>query len=325
MRITTAALAAMALASSCTGAARAGEEITAPGPQGDLHGSFIAPADGGPVLLIVPGSGPTDRDGNNPLGVSAASYRLLAEALAERGIGSVRIDKRGLFASAGAVADANAVTIDDYVTDVASWVGAIRDRTGAGCVWLAGHSEGGLVALAAAQKVDALCGLVLIAAPGRPLGVVMREQLEANPANAPVLADALAAIATLEAGARVAVTGFHPAVQALFAPPVQGFLIDMFARDPAALAAASDLPLLILQGAKDLQVALADAEALHAARPDATYLVLDDVNHILKTVTGDDRAANLASYADPSLPLAPAVVEAIADFIGAAPASREDE
>ena len=65
-------------------------------------------------MLIVPGSGPTDRDGNNPMGVAAAPYRMLAEALAARGIGSVRIDKRGMFASAGAAADPNAVTIGDY-------------------------------------------------------------------------------------------------------------------------------------------------------------------------------------------------------------------
>ncbi|HCJ43910.1 MAG TPA: alpha/beta hydrolase, partial [Erythrobacter sp.] len=98
----------------------------APGPQGDLAGTLIAPAEGQPLVLIIPGSGPTDRDGNNPLGVTAALYRLLADALAERGIGTLRIDKRGMFASKAAVADANAVTIADYVTDTASWVGAAR-------------------------------------------------------------------------------------------------------------------------------------------------------------------------------------------------------
>jgi len=325
MRIATATLSAMALVSNCAGPARAGEEITAPGPQGELHGSFIAPQSGGPIVLIVPGSGPTDRDGNSPLGISAATYRLLAEGLAESGIGSVRIDKRGLFASAGAVSDPNAVTIDAYVADVASWVDAIRARTDARCVWLAGHSEGGLVALAAAGKIERLCGLVLIAAPGRRLGDVMREQLESNPANAPVLADALGAIARLEAGQHVDVAAFHPALQPLFAPQVQDFLIDMFARDPAVLAAGNNLPTLILQGAKDLQVTLADAEALHMARPDAEYVVLQDVNHVLKVVPGDDRAANVATYADPDQPLAPKVVETIAAFLMAAASNEENE
>jgi pimeloyl-ACP methyl ester carboxylesterase len=223
-----------------------------------------------------------------------------------------------MFASAAAVADANAVTIGDYVADVGSWVGAIRSKTGADCIWLAGHSEGGLVALASAGKVEGVCGLILLATAGRPLGTVIREQLRSNPANAPVLADAMGALDRLEAGQRVDVAGFHPALQQLFAPQVQGYLIDVLARDPAALAAATRLPMLILQGGKDIQVSLADAEALHAARPDAGYVVLPDANHVLKAVEGDDRAANVAAYADPSRPLASGVTEAIARFIASA-------
>jgi len=309
------AIAAAAAMLSCAAAAQTGE-ITARGPQGDLHGSFIAPASGRPIVLIIPGSGPTDRDGNNPLGIRAASYRLLAEGLADSGIGSVRIDKRGMFASVAAVPDPNAVTIGDYVADVGSWVRAIRERTGASCVWLVGHSEGGLVALAAAGKVDDLCGLVLIATPGRPMGAVVREQFQANPANAPLLPDALGAIDKLEAGEHVDVTGFHPALQQVFAPQVQDYLIAMMALDPAALAAGTRLPVLILQGDKDIQVSLVDAAALHAARPDAGYVVLDGVNHVLKTVESDDREANIATYSDPDRPLAPTVVEAIVNFIG---------
>jgi pimeloyl-ACP methyl ester carboxylesterase len=317
MRIWKGAIAAMALLSASAGSAQPVQEITAPGPQGDLHGSVIAPENGGPILLIIPGSGPTDRDGNSPAGLSAAPYRLLAEGLAAKGIGSVRIDKRGMFASAGAVADPNAVTIDDYVADVASWMGAIREKTGARCVWLAGHSEGGMVALAAAGKMEGLCGLVLIATPGRVLGAIMREQLQANPANAPVLPDAMRALALLEAGQHVDISWFHPALQQLFAPQVQDFLIDMMKLDPAALAAATRLPMLIVQGDRDIQISLADAETLHAAHPTATYRVLNGVNHALKIVESDDLAANMATYGNPNLPIAHEVVSAIAAFVTA--------
>jgi hypothetical protein len=93
--------------------------LEAPGPLGPLQGTMLAPASGAaPMMLVIPGSGPTDRNGNNPLGVRASTYRLLAEGLAAQGIGTVRIDKRGMFGSRAAVADANAVTIDDYVSDV---------------------------------------------------------------------------------------------------------------------------------------------------------------------------------------------------------------
>ena len=289
--------------------------LAAEGPRGDLAGTLIAPAEGRPVVLILPGSGPTDRDGNNPMGVTAAPYRLLAEALAGRGIGTVRIDKRGMFASKAAVTDANAVTVSDYVADTASWVDAARAASGADCIWLLGHSEGGLVALAAAKRIEHLCGLILVATPGRPLGTILREQLSANPANAPILDEAETAITALEAGERVDVGKFHPAVQGLFAPAVQGFLIDLMAQDPAAMANMVELPMLIVQGGTDLQVGAEDAKALVAAAPGAEDLAIPAMNHVLKDIAGGDVAANRASYADPSLAVSPALVDGIAAFI----------
>lgn len=293
--------------------------LEAPGPAGPLKGTMLAPAAGhSPMILIIPGSGPTDRDGNNPLGVKASTYRLLAEGLAAGGIGTVRIDKRGMFASSAAVADANAVTIDDYVADVTAWTAVIRKQTGASCVWLLGHSEGGLVALAAAQKATGICGLVLVAAAGRPLGEVLREQLRANPPNASMLDQAMSAIDTLEAGKRVDVTGMDPALMPLFAPQVQGFLISVFSYDPAKLISTISKPVLIMQGKRDIQISVADAERLKQAAPGAELVLLPDTNHVLKTVSSDDRRANGATYADPGLPLAPKVVDAIVSFVTAA-------
>ena len=222
MTKTLAVMAAFGLASSAVAEPR---EIRAKGPEGDLVGTLLPVAPDKPLVLIIPGSGPTDRDGNNPLGVSAASYRLLAEALAARGIGSIRIDKRGMFGSQAAVPNPNDVTIGAYAQDVRAWIAAARAQTDVECLWLLGHSEGGLVALAAAQQSEGVCGVLLVASVGRKAGAILREQLQTNPANAPILPDALAAIDALEAGERVSVEGMHPALQGLFNPAVQGFLI----------------------------------------------------------------------------------------------------
>lgn len=295
-------------------AAPVASEITAPGPSAPLAGTLLDAGRGTPVVVIVPGSGPTDRDGNNPLGVTAASYRLLAEALAARGISTVRIDKRGMFGSRAAIPDANAVTVAAYADDARAWARVAAARTGAKCAWLLGHSEGGLVALAAAQRPAGLCGVILVAAPGRRFGTAMREQLRANPANAPLLPPALAAIDTLERGERVDAAALPAPLQPLFNPAVQPFLIDLFAQDPAALAARVTLPLLIVQGDRDLQVATADADALARAAPRATLAILPGVNHVLKAAPAD-RAGNAATYADPSRPIAPGVVDAVTTFI----------
>jgi pimeloyl-ACP methyl ester carboxylesterase len=227
-----------------------------------------------------------------------------------------------MFASALAVTDGNAVTIDDYVTDVAAWTAVIRKQTGVACVWLLGHSEGGLVALAAAQSNPDICGLVLIAAPGRPLGEVLRQQLRANPANTPILDQAMSAIDELEAGKRVDTTGMNPALLPLFAPQVQNFLISVFSYDPARLIATVTKPIVIVQGKRDVQIDVSDAERLKQANPKARLDLLADTNHVLKTVASDDRAANIATYGDPSLPLAPGVVDAILDLISASPPSH---
>jgi len=290
--------------------------IEAAGPQGPLAGTMLRGSSAqGPVALIIPGSGPTDRDGNNPLGIRAASYRLLAQGLAAEGITAVRIDKRGMFGSAGAVPDANAVTIADYVTDTAAWVKSVRVKTGAPCVWLIGHSEGGLVALAAAQEVENLCGLVLVAAAGRPLGDVIKSQLRANPANAPFLEAADAAIDELAAGRRVDASALPQPLAPLFNPAVQGLLISTFSLDPADLARKAQLPILIVQGGKDIQVSVADAERLKAANPAATLIILPNANHVLKDVAGDSPADNLAAYQALDLPLSEGLVSGIAAFV----------
>ncbi|MBH1943286.1 alpha/beta fold hydrolase [Erythrobacter sp. YJ-T3-07] len=287
------------------------------GLQGDLAGTLEGTlAQGTPAVLIVPGSGPTDRDGNSPLGIAAQTYKLLAEALAQRGIASVRIDKRGMFGSAAAVPDPNAVTVEDYVADIESWSETMATRSDGQCVWLLGHSEGGLMTMAAAANDPSrYCGLLLVASVGRNLGDVLRAQLAANPANAPLLPEIDAIIAKLKAGESVPAAGMHPALVPLFAPQVQGFLGSVFRQEPAELIAAHDLPVLILNGTADLQTPAADAQALANARPDATLVILERANHVLKQVPDDSRTANLATYADPDLPLAPGVVDAIAQFV----------
>src|SRR5476649_2979212 len=175
--------------------------IDAPGPGGPLQGTLLSPANQDvQVILIVPGSGPTDRNGNGPNGLRASTYRLLADGLLSRGVASVRIDKRGMYGSASAIPDADDVTLDDYAADVHSWVTTIRNRTGVSCVWVLGHSEGGLVALVAAQNPSDICGLILMATPGRPLGEVIREQLQSSGADARVLNNALSVLDVLDAG-----------------------------------------------------------------------------------------------------------------------------
>lgn len=285
---------------------------TLPSEPAPLHGTLLAPS--GPTraaALIIAGSGPTDRDGNSPMGVSASSYRLLAEGLAAHGVATVRTDKRGVGESASSLMSEADLVFTDYADDARAWAAETARLTGQPCAWLIGHSEGALVALTAASRDDeAICGLVLLSGAGRPIGAVLREQLASAPE--PFLSQALAILAELEAGRPVAEV--PPQLAALFRPSVQPYMISWLPLDPAALVAAYEGPVMIGQGTTDIQVGVADARAMAAARPDARLAIWEGVNHLLK-IAPADRAANAATYRDPDLPLAPGVVEDVAGFI----------
>jgi pimeloyl-ACP methyl ester carboxylesterase len=288
------------------------DEVTLHTSTGDLHGTFLG---GGSPVLILAGSGPTDRDGNAPaMGLHTDMYKLLADGLGVQGFGSLRADKRGIGESRAALTTEKDLTIQTYADDARAWVAELRRLTGQRCVWLLGHSEGALVAeITASQDAADVCGVILVAGAGRPLGTVIREQLHANPANPPALVKAADDILDqLEAGH--AVSDVPPALAALFRPSVQPYLMSELTLDPAALLAKVRMPTLVLQGGNDLQVSVADAKLLAAARPDITLVLLHGVNHLLKEAPAD-RAGNLATYANPALPLAPDVITDIRRFI----------
>ena len=304
----------LAIAATLMAAGPVETAITLPARPAPLHGTLLAPeGTARAVAVILPGSGPTDRDGNSPqFGIAAQPYRLLAGGLAERGIATVRIDKRGIGESAAAAPSEADLRITAYVEDARAWAAEAAARTGQPCAWLIGHSEGALIALAAGGGYeDRICGLVLLSGAGRPAGIILREQLGPQLPE-PMKTEAFHALAELEAGRTVSDT--PPALAALFRPSVQPYLISWLALDPVALVASWEGPVMIGQGTTDIQVTVTDAEAMAAARPDARLVLWDGVNHVLKTAPAE-RAANVATYADPDLPLAPGVVDDVAGFI----------
>jgi uncharacterized protein len=156
---------------------------------------------------------------------------------------------------------------------------------------------------------------VLLASPGRPAGEVLLEQMRQTLPDGPMLRQATSIVKTLEAGRRPNVYSMHPALQQLFAPPVQGLLISMFSYDPAKLIAEIHKPVLIVQGERDLQVSVEDAKRLKQAAPEAKLVLLPDANHVFKTVKSADTAVNKAAYLKPGVPLAAGLADEIGDFV----------
>ncbi|MBA3999239.1 alpha/beta fold hydrolase [Brevundimonas sp.] len=274
-----------------------------------LHGTLLTPAETQAAAVLIPGSGPTDRNGDQLPAIRAATLRLLAEGLAGQGVATVRIDKRGVGASAAAALSEDALRFDHMVEDARAWAADLAMRTGRDCVWLMGHSEGGLVAQVAAADNPQVCGVVLLASAGRPAADILREQLAALPQ--PLNDQALHGLSELEAGRTVETV---PGLEALFRPSVQPYLISWFRHDPRELAAAYDRPMLVVHAERDIQVNEVDADALETAQPNARRLDLEGVNHVLKAAP-EDRAGNISVYADPDAPLAEGLADAVAAFI----------
>ncbi len=269
--------------------------------QGVLHGSLLLPqqATPPPVVLIIAGSGPTDRDGNNPASGRIDNLKRLALLLAGEHIASVRFDKRGVAASQPATPDERDLSVERYVADVVAWGRALRQDPRFGPLILVGHSEGALIASLAAEQAGA-SAVITLAGSGRPVADVLREQLaqRLSPAQ---LAGGVALIDRLQAG-QTSLDVPAPLRQ-VFRPSVQPYLITLLHQDPAAAFARLTMPALIVQGRNDIQVEVADAERLKAAKPDAQLALIDGMNHMLR-ISPREMGQQRDSYRNPELPLA---------------------
>ncbi|SQF97715.1 alpha/beta fold family hydrolase [Paucimonas lemoignei] len=281
---------------------------------GALYGTLLLPKSKAPVpvVLIIAGSGPTDRDGNNPDGGRNDSMKRLALILAKNNIASVRYDKRGVAASKPATPDERNLSIESYVADAQAWGQKLKTDPRLGQLILLGHSEGALVASLAAEKAGA-AAVISVAGTGRPVDVVLREQLH-DRLPPPMLQRANQLIDEIKAGKT---DNDVPAeLEVVFRPSVQPYLISLFRQDPAAAFGNLRVPALIIQGKHDIQVGVGDAQLLKEAKPDAQLALIDGMNHVLRIVPMDmDR--QLESYKNPKLPLATEVSRQILDFIGA--------
>ncbi|WP_455921559.1 alpha/beta hydrolase family protein [Pseudomonas putida] len=279
---------------------------------GVLHGSLLMPVSDKPVpmVLIIAGSGPTDRNGNNPQGGNNDSLRKLALLLARNDIASVRYDKRGVASGLELAPDERDLSVEGYVADAQAWARKLKADPRVGKLIILGHSEGALIAALAAPGVGA-DALVSLAGSGRPLDQIIREQLKGRlPPDLEARSGQL--LERLKAGQY---DNDVPApLQVIFRPSVQPYLVSLLRQDPAAAFAKVKVPALIVQGRNDIQVSVADARALKAAKPDAQLVLVDGMNHVLRIVP-DNLKAQVASYNDRNLPLADALGGALVAFI----------
>ncbi len=299
------------------------EPITLETPTATLYGTLERPQTRSriPVVLIIAGSGPTDRDGNSPLFPGPNnSLKLLAEALAARGIASVRYDKRAVGETGKAMLLAAEKTksvpreedlsFETYIDDAVRWGKQLRSDRRFSTLTVIGHSEGSLIGMVAAQRMGANA-FVSIAGAGRPVQQIILEQFKSQ-LTSDLLKKTEEILEQLAAGKTV--DSVPSELNLLLRPSIQPYMISWLRYDPAKEIAKLRIPVLIVQGTTDIQVTLEDAERLTDGNPAAKLLLIEGMNHVLKTVP-NERNQQVSSYSDPKLPVAPKLVSEISSFV----------
>lgn len=261
-----------------------------------------------PLAIIVGGSGPTDRNGNQPT-VQNNSLMYLSNALLEQGIATFRYDKRGVGKSQSASVNERALRFEHYANDIKLWIKKFRQQNKFSSISLIGHSEGGQLSAIAANLSDKY---ISISAPGMAADELIRNQLAGQPEQ--IRTEAGSILTDLKAQREVANVPQH--FYALFRPSAQPYLMSWFKDDPQTTIKKVHVPTLIIAGEYDIQVPAEHAKLLNKAQPSSKLVIIPKMNHVLKTVSAD-KQDNIAAYSDPTLPVSEQLIKEVSSFIKA--------
>ncbi len=281
---------------------------------GDINGVLLKPISTKkiPVVLIIAGSGPTDKDGNQAA-VQNNSLKMLAESLKQNGIASLRFDKRGVAGSIKAVKQESDLRFDNYIDDVTGWINLLAQDKSFSKIIVAGHSEGSLVGMIASAKDKRVKKYVSIAGLGKPADEILKEQLSSRPQAVKDLVFPM--FDRLKRGETI--PDVPAPLNALFRPSIQPYMISWFKYNPQNEIKKLKIPSLIIQGDKDIQVSVKDAHLLTtAAGNKATEKIIVNMNHVLKNTETTDQTEQIKNiYSNPSLPLNAEMVKEMVRFV----------
>jgi len=274
-----------------------------------VDGTILVPTgiENPPLVIIIGGSGPTDRNGNQQM-MENNALRYLAEEFHKNGIASFRYDKRILKQMKDRTLNEESIRLTDFITDAKTSISFFKKGGEFSKIFVLGHSQGSLVGMVAAQ--DLADGFISIAGAGQSIDDVIVAQLEKQ---APGLAEN-GRIAFDELRANGRTSNYSPGLSSIFRPSIQSFIHSWMAFDPKVEIGKLVMPVLIINGDKDLQVHPSEAELLKDAKPSAEFHIIPNMNHVLKVIEGDDME-NQKSYNDYRQPVAPVLIEKISTFI----------
>ena len=274
-----------------------------------IDGTLLIPQsdENSTLAIIIGGSGPTDRNGNQQMMVNN-SLKFLAQGLYEKGISSFRYDKRLVKQMKLRSIDEKNTNFADFIGDAVAVLEYFKKDKRFSKIYIIGHSQGSLVGMIAAQ--NGADGFVSIAGAGQEIDDVIVDQLSKQ---APGLVDnARTSFDDLRANG--VANNYSPGLASIFRKEIQPFIFSWMQYDPKVEITKLTIPVLIINGDKDIQVQVSEAELLKKAKPDAEYKIIANMNHIFKMIEGND-LENSKSYNQYNLPVMPELINTISDFI----------
>lgn len=277
----------------------------------ELYGTLLSKNNQQKIAIIVAGSGPTDRNGNSTVAPATNEYQMLAHSLDSQNIASFRYDKRGIAKSAVANFKESDLVFDDYVKDAEKIFDYLHDSLGFKNIYFIGHSEGSLIAMLASEKKK-VSGYISVAGAGRPMDVILEEQMQKQPLADSVKQQIPHIFDQLKKGQEV--NDIPQSLAPLFRKSIQPYMISWLKYAPEEEIKKVNCPILIIQGGCDIQVQIEDAKNLHEGNKKSTLEVIPQMSHTLKNA-GKDCVDENKTYTDGNLPIDSVLVDDIVNFI----------
>tara|TARA_R110002049_G_scaffold305723_1_gene503084 strand:- start:467 stop:1402 length:936 start_codon:yes stop_codon:yes gene_type:complete len=260
-----------------------------------------------PLAIFIHGSGGVDRNGNQGPQFQANYIKQLSEALNKNNIAFYRYDKRTATMS-NMKFIMKELTFDKFIEDAKIVINKFKNDPRFSSITLIGHSQGSLVAMLASDVgVD---NYISLAGASKAFDITITKQIRIQNG------DSLANIAEhhfKELRETGNIAEVNPSMLAVFSKPNLPFIKTYAAYEPTEEIKKINIPTLILNGTKDIQIFEEDANNLHKAKPDAKLVIIENMNHVLKTITKEDD--NKSSYTTPDFPISEELVNVITTFI----------
>lgn len=258
------------------------------------------------LVIIIGGSGPTDRNGNQSF-LKNNSLKKLAEALSNNNIATFRYDKRVVKQLKTGSVDRD-IMFDDFVKDASSVIKYFNNKA-YNHIYVLGHSQGSLVGMLAAEE-NMVDGFISISGAGQSIDNIVIEQIEKT---YPIfLNDTKRIFNILKKGKKT--DNYPPELASVFNIDIQSFMMNWMKYNPQEEIKNLQIPILIINGSKDLQVDVKEANLLNESAANSTLKLIENMNHVLVTIEGDN-LENSKSYNEVMRKISPTLIETIISFI----------